>query len=347
MKIEMGANGLPTTFVPGRNLMFLTAAAALGYRRGISDLVGGMCETDYSGYPDCRDATIKAVEQRDRSRHGREIQDPHAADVSRQGRRPGRWPNSSAVRALVDLIVEETVTCYRRRPYASPRLGLRLRRLSGLRSAREGYAKYRERAMTLFGQGNLLHAARRGRADRPRRGVPALCRLQSVDRAGARPRQAPSASSATPISSAPTARAAASSRTPEALAHAVAAQWPRTRAASPMSSAPAASRCCSSMTPLIDALHARGFEIGVETNGTLEPPPGIDWICVSPKANAELVLKRGDELKLVYPQEGADAGALCRSCVRSFLPAADGRSRSARPTRAPRPTIAWPIRNGG
>ena len=47
--------------MPGRNLMFLTAAAALGYRRGIADLVGGMCETDFSGYPDCRDETIKAT----------------------------------------------------------------------------------------------------------------------------------------------------------------------------------------------------------------------------------------------------------------------------------------------
>ena len=60
-KIEMGADGLPTTFVPGRNVMFLTAAAALGYRHGIADLVGGMCETDFSGYPDCRDKTVSAV----------------------------------------------------------------------------------------------------------------------------------------------------------------------------------------------------------------------------------------------------------------------------------------------
>jgi 7-carboxy-7-deazaguanine synthase (Cx14CxxC type) len=58
-------------------------------------------------------------------------------------------------------------------------------------------------------------------------------------------------------------------------------------------------------TALVDALHARGFAIAVETNGTLEPPKGIDWICVSPKAGAELVLKRGHELKLVYPQQGA------------------------------------------
>ncbi|MCX7309410.1 MAG: 7-carboxy-7-deazaguanine synthase [Afipia sp.] len=53
---------------------------------------------------------------------------------------------------------------------------------------------------------------------------------------------------------------------------------------------------------LIDALHARGFEIAVETNGTVQPPPGLDWVCVSPKANAELVVKEGNELKLVFPQ---------------------------------------------
>ena len=60
--IELQANGLPNTFVPGRNLLFLTFAAALAYRRGASVLVGGMCETDYSGYPDCRDNTIKATQ---------------------------------------------------------------------------------------------------------------------------------------------------------------------------------------------------------------------------------------------------------------------------------------------
>jgi 7-carboxy-7-deazaguanine synthase (Cx14CxxC type) len=58
--------------------------------------------------------------------------------------------------------------------------------------------------------------------------------------------------------------------------------------------------------PLIAALHARGFVIAVETNGTIEPPEGLDWICVSPKAGAKLVLRRGHELKLVYPQPGAE-----------------------------------------
>jgi 7-carboxy-7-deazaguanine synthase len=56
---------------------------------------------------------------------------------------------------------------------------------------------------------------------------------------------------------------------------------------------------------LVDALHARGFEVGIETNGTQAAPAGLDWVCVSPKADAELVLRAGDELKLVYPQDKA------------------------------------------
>ena len=57
--------------------------------------------------------------------------------------------------------------------------------------------------------------------------------------------------------------------------------------------------------PLVDALHARNFAIGVETNGTILPPEGLDWICVSPKAGADLVLRQGHELKLVFPQQAA------------------------------------------
>lgn len=60
--ISMAQNGLPNTFVPGRNLLFLTVAATLAYRRGLTVLVGGMCETDFSGYPDCRDDAIKALQ---------------------------------------------------------------------------------------------------------------------------------------------------------------------------------------------------------------------------------------------------------------------------------------------
>src|SRR5262245_28803124 len=61
-EIRMGQKGLPSTFVPGRNLLFFTYAAAIAYRRDIPVLAGGMCETDYSGYPDCRDDTLKAMQ---------------------------------------------------------------------------------------------------------------------------------------------------------------------------------------------------------------------------------------------------------------------------------------------
>jgi 7-carboxy-7-deazaguanine synthase len=71
--------------------------------------------------------------------------------------------------------------------------------------------------------------------------------------------------------------------------------------------------------PLIDALHARGFEIAVETNGTLPAPPGLDWICVSPKAGTQVVQRSGDELKLVWPQPAIDPDELARWDFRHFL----------------------------
>jgi 7-carboxy-7-deazaguanine synthase (Cx14CxxC type) len=80
--------------------------------------------------------------------------------------------------------------------------------------------------------------------------------------------------------------------------------------------------------PLIGALHARGFDIAIETNGTLEAPAGIDWICVSPKAGAELRQTRGDELKLVYPQPGAAPERFERLDFRHFsLQPMDGPER--------------------
>ncbi|MEA3029065.1 MAG: 7-carboxy-7-deazaguanine synthase [Sphingomonadales bacterium] len=71
--------------------------------------------------------------------------------------------------------------------------------------------------------------------------------------------------------------------------------------------------------PLLDALHARGFEVAVETNGTLPAPAGIDWICVSPKAGTEIVQRSGDELKLVWPQPGLDPEALAAWDFRHLL----------------------------
>ena len=111
MAIEMGENGLPNTFVPGRNVMFLAAAAALGYRRGIADLVGGMCETDYSGYPDCRDETIQAT--------AKALSLGLAQDI--RIHTPLMWIDKAATwalaetlggKALLELVLEESVTCY-------------------------------------------------------------------------------------------------------------------------------------------------------------------------------------------------------------------------------------------
>jgi 7-cyano-7-deazaguanine synthase len=111
MKIETGANGLPTTFVPGRNLIFLMSAAALGYRRGISNLVGGMCETDFSGYPDCRDDTIKAMQ----------VALSLGMDRPLRIETPLMWIDKAQTWALagrlgderlVELIIEKTHTCY-------------------------------------------------------------------------------------------------------------------------------------------------------------------------------------------------------------------------------------------
>jgi 7-cyano-7-deazaguanine synthase len=109
--IEIGASGLPTTFVPGRNLVFFSFAGALAYRRGTRHLVAGMCETDFSGYPDCRDDTIKAMQL--------------ALNLGMERRfvihTPLMWIDKAATFALareiggdafVDLLVEDTHTCY-------------------------------------------------------------------------------------------------------------------------------------------------------------------------------------------------------------------------------------------
>ncbi|MDX6600606.1 MAG: 7-carboxy-7-deazaguanine synthase [Gaiellales bacterium] len=95
-------------------------------------------------------------------------------------------------------------------------------------------------------------------------------------------------------------------RTAAELAAAVAERWPRVNGRSkPLVVCTGGEPLLQIDAPLVAALHAEGFEIAVETNGTLEPPDGIDWICVSPKAGSTTVLLRGNELKLVYPQEAA------------------------------------------
>ncbi len=91
--------------------------------------------------------------------------------------------------------------------------------------------------------------------------------------------------------------------TPEALAEAVASRWPTGAGGRPYVVCTGGEPLLQLDAPAVAALHARGFEVAVETNGTQPVPAGIDWVCVSPKADAALVVTGGDELKLVYPQE--------------------------------------------
>ncbi len=92
------------------------------------------------------------------------------------------------------------------------------------------------------------------------------------------------------------------------LATAVRAKWPEGKAgfAKPFLVCTGGEPLLQLDNQLVKAFHAEGFEVAIETNGTRMPPPGVDWICVSPKAGAELVLKSGSELKLVFPQPGAE-----------------------------------------
>jgi 7-cyano-7-deazaguanine synthase len=111
VEIEMREKSLPNTFVPGRNILFLTFAACVAYRRGLKHIVGGMCETDYSGYPDCRDDTIKALQA--------------AINLGMEARfvlhtplmfidKAATWAMAERLGGakLVDLIVEHTHSCY-------------------------------------------------------------------------------------------------------------------------------------------------------------------------------------------------------------------------------------------
>jgi 7-cyano-7-deazaguanine synthase len=111
IEIRMTGSGLPNTFVPGRNLLFFTAAAALAYRRGIRTLVGGMCETDFSGYPDCRDDTLKALQ----------VALGLGMDTRFTIETPLMWIDKAQTfalaeelggNALLEIVAEHTHTCY-------------------------------------------------------------------------------------------------------------------------------------------------------------------------------------------------------------------------------------------
>ena len=104
-----------------------------------------------------------------------------------------------------------------------------------------------------------------------------------------------------------------------ALADAVASCWGDARGATPYVVITGGEPLLQLDAALINALHQRGLEIGVETNGTIAAPPGIDWLCVSPKAGSETVQRSGDELKLVWPQPGSDVAAMAGWMFNHFL----------------------------
>jgi len=122
-------------------------------------------------------------------------------------------------------------------------------------------------------------------------------------------------------------------RSAEALAEAVARAWPG--GGSPYVVITGGEPALQLDAPLIEALHVRVFEIGIETNGTLALPAGVDWVCVSPKAGTELTVREGDELKLVYPQAGAPPSAFESFAFDNFFlqpldgPARDTNTRAA------------------
>jgi 7-carboxy-7-deazaguanine synthase (Cx14CxxC type) len=129
----------------------------------------------------------------------------------------------------------------------------------------------------------------------------------------------------------------------ESLASAVVTQWPANASGKPFVVCTGGEPLLQLDAPLIEALHAVDFEIAVETNGTIAAPQGLDWVCVSPKANAEFVQRTGDELKLVFPQQGADPEKFAALSFRNFfLQPMDGPARAANTELALRYCMAHP-----
>ena len=292
MKIEMGEDGLPTTFVPGRNLMFLTAAAALGYRRGIADLVGGMCETDFSGYPDCRDETVQATARALSLGLAREVR-VHtplmwidkaatwrmAEELGGEGAgRSDRGRNASpAMRAIAATAMTGAMAAASVRPANCARRGYERPELDVVRrdhdrdyASKKSTTPCRARApragraavFLRFAGCNLWSGLEKDRAE-------AVCRFCDTDFVG---------------TDGPGGGKFADAAQPGAR---------RVRRNGRNSAEGKPYVVCTGGEPLLQldkalvaALHDVGFEIGIETNGTLLPPAGIDWICVSPKADA-------------------------------------------------------------
>ena len=143
--IAMREDGLPTTFVPGRNLMFLTAAAALGTRRGLCDLIGGMCETDYSGYPDCRNETMQAMQTALTLGFAQSFA-IHTPLMTIDKAETWRLAERLGGTALISLILEDTVTCYQGDRVHRQDWGYGCGSCPACHLRAAGYRRYRERA---------------------------------------------------------------------------------------------------------------------------------------------------------------------------------------------------------
>ena len=324
---ELGA-GIPITYVPARNTIFLSFALAWAEVLGARDIFIGVNALDYSGYPDCRPEYIAALRADGEPRDARGVEghaadrDPHTAiDLTKRqiielGRRLG-----------VDYAL--TTSCYDPTPTARAcghcdACQLRLRGFReagtvGSRALRPRRTRAVQPRDDLHGQGDLLHAAGRGRERRAAGRVLPVHRLQPVDGARGGSRTVRSARSATRISSA-SGPDGGKFATADALADAVAhaGRGRSSAGARPLRRVHGRRAAAPTRRRRRRALHARGFEIAVETNGTQPAPAGIDWVCVSPKARRRLVLTSGDELKLVYPQAGRAARAF-RVARRSII----------------------------
>ena len=282
--IEMTEAGLPNTFVPGRNLMFFTTAAAVAYRRGARHLVGGMCETDYSGYPDCRDDTLKALQ----------VALTLGLDRRTTVHTPLMWLDKAATwamaqrlggAALVEMIVEHTHTCYRgvrdrRHDWGygcddCPACELRKGDGNALSPTGRRAVTYSVKEVFYTLQGEGANAGRpavfcrfagcnlwSGReADRAQ----AMCQFCDTDFVGTDgPGGGKFANAA-------------------ALAAHVDEFWPAAPGGRKLVVCTGGEPALQIDAALVDALHGHGFEIAIETNGTLALPAGIDWICVSPR----------------------------------------------------------------
>ena len=311
-RVEDLTDDIPVTYVPARNTIFLSFALAWAETLESSDVFIGVNALDYSGYPDCRPEYITRLRadgqpgHQGRRRGPAAAADPHAADRPDQGAdhraRPGAGrrllPDPQLLRpgcrgpGLRDL---------RLVPAAPPRVR---RGRPGGPGARPGAGAdgmtYRVKEIFYTLQGEGTHAGRpavfcrftscnlwTGREKDRARAICQFCDTDFVGTDGPGGGRFATAAGAGLRRSLPRGTA---------QAHARARPFVVCTGGEPLLQLDEAA---------VEALHAAGFEVAVETNGTQDAPDGLDWVCVSPKAGAPLKLTSGDELKLVYPQEGA------------------------------------------